>query len=346
MDMDHQLIQIEGLTRVVNFIDKKRGDESENLRLLSSFQQQFPYHIKEIYPIREHVFKINTTKGAYILKGYSSYSRLKLQETFTASLQKEGFHKTYSFLQLDQEPIFHQNKYFGCLPYIEPHHRSFTFETEKERVDGLNLLNEFHLVTINSVKRYQTILAEFNLLKKWTERFDEFVNNTNTVSKYIPMEVISDWMNWAEWSLEGINQHKDSLTIDPPVILHGDVAHHNFLRKKDGKLLLIDFDLITIGSKNMDLLQYANRILPFINWNFNHLYQYKSFKSMLSNPVYMYALVYPTDLFREWNRVIREGVEQNSFRLQMVLNQSLLMMNVRKQFHTELIKLVTPKKWS
>lgn len=341
MDMGLRQIQIEGSTRVVNFIDKKRGDDSENIRLLSSFQEQFPFHIKEIYPIRDHVFKINTTKGVFILKGYSSYSRLKLQETFTATLRKEGFHKTYSFFQLDQEPIVYKNKYFGCLPFIEPHHRSFTFENEKEIQEGLNLLNEFHQITKNSVKRYQTILAEYNIQKKWTERFDEFVNNINAISKYIPKELISEWVYWAKWSLEGINKYHSSLDKEDPVILHGDVAHHNFLRKKDGKLYLIDFDLISIGSKNIDLLQYANRILPFIHWKLTHLYQIKGFIPMLSNPVYLYALVYPTDLFREWNRIIREGTEQNAFKLQMVMNQSLLMVNLRQKFNTELIKLVS-----
>jgi hypothetical protein len=341
MDMDRQLTRIEGLTRVVNFIDKKRGDESEYIRLLSSFQQQFPYQIKEIYRIRDHVFIINTTRGAYILKGYSSYSRLKLQETFTATLQKEGFRKTYVFLQLSHDPIVYQNKYFGCLPFIEPHHQSFSFEKENERQEGLILLNEFHQVTKNSVKRYQTILPEYNIQKKWTERFDEFVNNINTVSKYIPIEVILEWINWAEWSLAGISKLNDSIEKEHPVILHGDVAHHNFLRKKDGKLYLIDFDLISIGSKNIDLLQYANRILPFINWNLTHFYQYKDFKRLLSNPVYIYALVYPTDLFREWNRLIREGSEQNFSKLQLVMNQSLLLHKFRKQFNTDLIKKMT-----
>jgi thiamine kinase-like enzyme len=341
MDMGHHRIQIEGSTRVVNFIDRKRGGESENIRLLSTFQKQFPYQIKEIYPIRDHVFKINTTKGVFILKGYSSYSRLKLQETITASLQKEGFHKTYSYLQLDQDPIVYQNKYFGCLPFIEPHHRSFTFENEKERQEGLTLLNEFHRVTKNSVKRYQTILAEFNIQKKWTERFDEFVKNTKVVSKFIPNDIISEWIYWAKWSLEGIKKHHSSIEKEHPVILHGDVAHHNFLRSKDGKLFLIDFDLISIGSKHIDLLQYANRILPFINWELNHLYQYKGFDTLLFQPVYLYALVYPTDLFREWNRVIREGIEKNPFRLQIVMKQSILMLNLRQQFNTDLINMVT-----
>lgn len=340
MDMVLQLVPIVGLTRAVNFIDKKRGDEGENIRLLSTFQKQFPYRINDIYPIRNQVYKIKTNNGLFILKGYSSYNRLKLQETFTASLQKEGFHKTYTFLDINGEPIVYQKHYYGCLPFIEPHHRSFSFQNDQERHEGLALLDEFHRVTEQSVKRYQTLIPEFNIQKKWTERCNEFLQNVNTVAKYIPRKIILEWTNWAKWSLEGIFKHSTILEKETPVILHGDVAHHNFLRRKDGKLFIIDFDLISIGSRNMDLLQYANRILPFINWDINDMSRYKSLNGLLSNSFYLYALVYPTDLFREWNRLIREDAYQNPYKLQMVKEQSLLKFNFRQRYNNEIINMI------
>jgi thiamine kinase-like enzyme len=325
----------------VNFINLRRGDEGDNIRLLTSFQKQFPYKIKKIHPIRGHVYKVETTKGDFILKGYSSYSRLKLQETFTSSLQKEGFNSTYAYIKLNHDPIFYRDKYFGCMTFIEPHHRSFTYVNEKERHEGLHLLSEFHQVTKNSVQRYQTILPAFDLKKKWTDRLNLFLQNVNVVSKYVPGDLIFEWVHMAEWSLEGINKYYDIIEKETPVILHGDVAHHNFLRGLDGKLFLIDFDLITIGPRNFDLLQFANRILPFINWNMNVLIHYKSLKDLLSNNVYVYALAYPTDIFREWNRIIREDSLQNGFKLQQVMNQSLLKMNQRQQFVKDLTKMVT-----
>jgi hypothetical protein len=341
MDMVQLLVQIEATTRAVNFINKQRGDEGDHIRLLSSFQKQFPYRIQEIYPLRDHVFRINTTKGIFILKGYTSYSRLKLQETFTSSLQNEGFNKTYTFINLNQDPIVYEGKYYGCLPFIEPNHRSFSYNNEKERQEGLSILEEFHQVTKFSVQRYQTILSDYSLQKKWTERFNQFLLNLSAVSKYVPNEMVLEWIQWGEWSLDGLSKHYHLLEKEPPVILHGDVAHHNFLRKKDGKLFLIDFDLISIGPSSIDLLQYANRILPFIKWDINSLVQHRNLKKLMTSDIYIYALVFPTDLFREWNRLIREGFDQNAFKLQQVLNQSFLNFTLRQQFVNELKKLVS-----
>jgi hypothetical protein len=337
----HQLIRTEVLTKAVNFINKQRGDEGENIRLLSSFQKQFPYRILDLTQIRDQVFKINTTNGPYILKGYSSFSRLKLQEAFASSLKKEGFHNTYSFFNMNQDPIINRNKYYGCLEYIEPNNRSFSYVNEKDRQEGLTLLEEFYLVTENSVLRYQSIISEFNLQKKWTERLSQFLKNVKAVSKYVPKDMILEWIHWAKWSLEGIQKNYHTVADETRVILHGDVAHHNFLRRKDGELFLIDFDLICIGSKNMDFLQYANRILPFINWDFQALSQYKSFNDLFSKEAYIYALAYPTDLFREWNRIIREKPNQNSYKLQQVMNQTYLKMELRQKFITDLMSLTT-----
>lgn len=328
------------LMKAVNFIDRKRGDEGENIRLLTSFQKQFPYKINEVYPIRGNVFKINTSKGNFVLKGYSSYSRLKLQEAFTSSLKKEGFYQTYSFISLNQDPILYNNKYFGCLQYIEPHHRSFSYVNETERHEGLDLLDQFHRVTQYSVQRYQTILPEFNLQKKWSERWNQFHQNINVVSNYISKEIILEWLNWADWSLDGIKKHYQFIEKEPAVILHGDVAHHNFLRSKSGKLYLIDFDLISMGPSCLDLLQYANRILPFINWDITILAQYKSLNRLFSNKAFIYALAYPTDLFREWNRMLRERSSQNSWKLQQVMDQSYLKMASRQQFIMKLKSMV------
>ncbi|HYK72625.1 MAG TPA: phosphotransferase [Pseudoneobacillus sp.] len=324
----------------MNLIDRKRGDDGQDIRLLSSFQKQFPYKIYEIHPIRDNVFKLITSNRTYILKGYSSYSRLKLQETFTSSLKKEGFNQTYSFISFNQDPIIYKEVYYGCIQYIEPHKSSFSYISEKERQEGLSLLDTFHQITEQSVRRYQSILPEFNLQKKWMERREQFAKNFQIISHYISSEWISEWMNWADWSLNGIKETSRTIENEPNVILHGDVAHHNFLRGKNGKLYLIDFDLISIGPKSMDLLQYANRILPYINWNMDSFIRYNSLKRLLSKKAYIYALAYPTDIFREWNRLIREEDHRNGLKLQHLINQTITNMQLRQQFISKLQKLV------
>jgi thiamine kinase-like enzyme len=339
MDMVQRQALIEALTKAVTSI-KKRGDEGEYIRLLSALKKQLPYHIKKVYPIRKEVYKVYTTTGVFILKGYSSFSRLKLQEAFTDSIKKEGFRKSYSFIKLDQEPIVYDNQYFGCLPFIEPHPTPFTFKTNSERLEGLKLLSEFHQVTKRTVKGYQTLIPEYNLRKKWKERLKKFKDNKKVLHKYLPTDVINEWIQWGEWSLNGIKQHEHNM-VDEQVILHGDVAHHNYLRKKDGTLYLIDFDLISIGSKQLDLLQYSNRILPSIDWNLDALLQYKDLYQLTQNPGYLHALVYPTDLFREWNRLIKEGSDRNHKKVQSMLNQSLSQLHLRQDFTSKIINHIS-----
>jgi hypothetical protein len=332
--MDQLQALIEALTKAVTSINK-RGDEGEYIRLLSSLQKQLPYQIKKVYPIRKEVYKVYTGTGVFILKGYSSLGRLKLQEAFTDSIRKEGFQKSYSFIKWNLEPIVYDNQYFGCLPYIEPHSTPFTFKSHTERLEGLSLLDEFHQVTKHTVKGYQTLIPEYNLQNKWTERLEKFKNNKKILRKYLPQEVISEWIEWGEWSLNGIEHHVNRMK-EENVVLHGDVAHHNFLRKKDGTLYLIDFDLISIGSKHLDLLQYANRILPSIDWNIKSLAQYKDLRKLMANPGYLHALVYPTDLFREWNRMVKERSDNNPKKLKAMLDQSLSQLRLRQHFNAQI----------
>jgi thiamine kinase-like enzyme len=339
MDMVQHQIAIEVLTRVVNFIDIQRGDDGEDIRLLSSLEKQFPYRIRKLYRLRDHIFLIDTAKGRFVLKGYSSYSRLKLQEAFTASLKTNGFQQTYSFIHSNRDSITYKNKYYGCLEYITPHPKAFSYVNEQDRREGLKLLKKYHRTTEQCIQSYQTILPVFDIEKKWLERYSMFRQNLSIVSNYLPQPLIQEWLRWAEWSLSGIQRNSNGLK-EPYVILHGDVAHHNFLRKKDGKLYLIDFDLISMGPKNFDLLQYANRILPFIHWDMNALFQYEDLKNLFQNSVYLYSLGYPTDLFREWNRIIREGITDEK-RLHVVINQSLANMEQRQNFSNNLKKILS-----
>ena len=114
---------------------------------------------------------------------------------------------------------------------------------------------------------YNTILPTFHLVEKWEERSTLFKRNLPLISFFLEREIITELINWVEWSLSGLRQEKDTLEKLPKAILHGDVAHHNFMRTSKGDLFLIDFHLISIGPEIADYLQYANRILPFLNWS-------------------------------------------------------------------------------
>ena len=125
---------------------------------------------------------------------------------------------------------------------------------------------------------------------------------------------------------------------EPYVILHGDVAHHNFLRDTSGNLHLIDFDLIHIGPESIDLLQYANRILPSIDWSIDQLSQYQQISKFLKERAFLYALAFPTDIFREWNRILREKKHENQHHYKYVIELTLNQLYLRRKFVEKLKK--------
>lgn len=302
-------------------------------RLFSYFQSQFHDNIKEFVPIRGHVFLVKTDKQAYILKGYHSNRRLKLQEAFTETLRKEGFVKTYRFLSPPAKgPLFFEGDYFGCINYIPPNKTPFSYQHDRNRREGLDLLEEFHNTTQSFETRYQTLLSKADLFGKWKERHQLFLNNLPFIRYFINEPFVSEMISWAQWSLSQMEQHFTFFQKEPPVIVHGDVAHHNFLRDRLGRLYLIDFDLISIGPPSLDYLQYANRILPYLDWSFEKLFIYGQMKKYVHEPGFLAALVYPADIFREWNRILREKSYTSQEKLKPVMDLSISQFYERKKF--------------
>jgi len=138
-----------------------------------------------------------------------------------------------------------------------------------------------------------------------------------------------------------MEKNRDFFYNEPFVILHGDVAHHNFLRDTMGKLYLIDFDLISIGPNSLDFLQYANRILPFIDWSFARLQHFPYIDRFLQDEGFLFALAYPADIFREWNRMVKENSHHDKAKLKQVMDLTIGQFNARKQFIDQLKKQVT-----
>lgn len=331
------------MKKVSNINSALEGDDGFYSRLLSYLQSQIPFKIDSFTQIGNNVYKVKTKQGfPFILKGYSSLSRLEIQETFTASLKNSGFPNTYSFYNLtsDASKMFFQTHYYGCLEYIQPSENTFAFDSIANCIDGLDLIQSFHNNSVTLLDQYQNILPSFSLVKKWQERYQIFIRNISFLSFFLSKDILSELLNWAKWSLEGIKKEEMFYYQSPSVILHGDVAHHNFIRRMDGSLYLIDFDLISIGPVYIDYLQYANRILPFFNWSYKDLASFKQWEFYFQQKLFLYALVYPTDIFREWNRLIKNQDYKNPKKVRQVMKLTLNQLEKRRQFSNEIMNLV------
>ena len=321
-------------------INNNGGDDYSN-RLLSYLDSQFTEKIIKIAKIREYVYIVETVQNKYVVKGYSSHNKLRLQEAFTDTLKKEGFLKTYSFVHhLSKTPLLFEGKYFGCMDYLAPDRKSFTFSTHRNRLEGLSVVEEFHQITGSVVPRYQTLLPFNDIQAKWQDRLKQFEQNLSLLHRFLKEKYHQEMVQWGEWALKGMKKYTDSFVKEPYVVLHGDVAHHNFLRDKKGRLNLIDFDLISIGPPTLDYLQYANRILPFLDWSLEELHRYPAMQAGLKQPAFLYALAYPADIFREWNRVIREKSYSNPAQFQQVIELTFDQYYLRRKMVETLNKVV------
>jgi thiamine kinase-like enzyme len=327
--------------KAVNWNVNHRGDDVLYSRLLSVLAGTFPYPITKVKKLRDHVFLLETGYKHFILKGFSSFWRLQLQEAFTASLRAAGFHHSYLFYRFSEQPVYFNKRFCGFIEYIEPHEERFSYAQDANRKEGLWLLGEFHQKTKRLARQYETVLPRFHLYEKWTERKRQFEKNLPVIRKYLQNRIIDELLEWGNASLEGMRQENMQFgDEEPPTILHGDVAHHNYLRAKSGKLYLLDFDLISIGHESVDLLQYANRILPFIHWSFHRLAELEPMQKYLQNRAFLYALMYPTDVYREWNRIIKEKAHLRPDKLLSVIELTTELFPLRGQFIKQLQNMV------
>lgn len=267
------------------------------------------------------------------MKGYSSFNRLILQENFTDILKKHGFRDTYTYLRPGRnEPFYANGYYFGFIQYIHPHQRQFTFQTEADRAEGLKVLGKFHKVTETIPGTYYLSIPYANQIDKWEDRATRFSANASVVSQLLGADIVNEILSWADWGLNGMKKRENVFTGGPQVILHGDVAHHNFLRSRNGRVNLIDFDLISIGPPVLDYLQYANRILPFIDWSFGKLSNCDGIKGFLKEEAFLHALVFPTDIMREWNRILKGGGFPDAVKTAQVKEMTLHRYTSRRKF--------------
>lgn len=321
------------LTKVMDI--KAKGDSVFYTSLLSHLQNHM-IHPSKIEHLRSSVYLIHCNNRFFIIKGFDSIQTLNNQKELTQQLKKNGFIHTYSFLD-DLATFEYDGQVFGAIEYIQPSSDRFHFGSEKNRMEGLNVLHTFHTSTGTILTNK---LANFNQILKWEERLGIFCKNRPIIREFVAKPILLSWINWAKWALAGMKQHETELMAEKNVIIHGDCAHHNFLRTQDGELALLDFDLIAYAPPSIDYLQYCSRILPFLVDPAKELWSYPELEPYKKNKAFLYALTYPTDVFREWNRMCKNHVSYHSAQLHRVWKMSIEQFTKRMKFNEEIAGLI------
>lgn len=285
-----------------------QGDDTDRHRLLSFFQSTIKEPIIRMNRIRGNIYKIETKHQHYVGKGFSNSSSLIKQKWLTGELHKQGFTKTYQFLDTEPRKGINLNgKQYAVMNWIEHHQTPFMYNSIENCQKGMEVLKEYHDCTALLLSEGSQYFPRNNPYHKWKDRYLKFEANLPQIRRYISFSILKDLLEMGKESLNKLSnltpEQKNNL-----VILHGDVAHHNFVRTKQEDLYLIDFDLASIGHPIHDYLQYCNRILPFLKWDFTQLNMFPTLLNYLEDPYFLYSLFYPTDIYREWNRAIQNNL--------------------------------------
>lgn len=316
------------------------GDEFEYrlLLYLTSLTGETFLYVKKI---KNGIWICKTAKNTWVLKEFPTKEKIENQIYLTKLLFTNGFHWTYRFHPIHAKKIcFFEDRIFGLIEFIKKG-SSFSYQTKNNRIQAIKLLSKFHETTQLFANEFSTRLSFFNQIEKWETRLKDFISNIPQLKKFIPQYYMEVYVEWAKWSLHMLKQNKNYFKQQTRCVIHGDVAHHNFIYNFDEQLFLIDFDLIHLGSPVIDYLQFTNRILPYIEWSNHELQQMETIKDLLNHKAFVIALIYPTDVLREWNRFIRSKNKKNKDQSLAYLKEITFNQYVqRKTFVNEMIKRI------
>jgi hypothetical protein len=317
---------------IVMSADNRKVGDGDHHRLLLYLSNLTGDKFEKIIQIKKGIWVCKTKTKKWILKEFSSLAKLNFQIELTEKLYSYHFQNTYRFHPVHaKEKCKFEEKTYGLIEYIGRQEKDFSYKKHEYRVQSLQLLKKYHSVTEKFSQDFQNQMDVFDQIEKWQIRLMEFKENYYQLRKWLPKEYLQSFLYWSEWSIGHMTNHKKYFLDEPHCIIHGDVAHHNFILSNK-ELFLIDFDLAKIASPLIDDLQFSNRILPYFGWSLENLFHYKPLDIYKEVDPFLYALVFPTDILREWNSFIRSSSKSNEKLPTFLKDLSFKEFNQREKF--------------
>lgn len=281
-------------------INEMERDDS-NIRLFIFRLQKKGLTIRRLHAVNKNVYICDTNHGLKVLKRFESKSRLLFQLEFSQQILKRSERVLYYFERFPNGARYvkWKNFYWAMMPFILGNKVNFAQKTDQ--VDVFHALNEFHQQSFG-------IQMDFFSVRRLYPYYEQRFQNFSRLMKYVPdlqTTMFEEIKHWGAYALNKLSQARleemENGAIAKRMWLHGDVAHHNFLRVEKQRVVLIDFDLVSIGPKEYDQLQLSQRILCYNGWNFDELIRTVSAVQTLANQRwYLYGLIFPNDIYREW----------------------------------------------
>lgn len=315
-----------------------RGDFNRN-RLFFRLANETDLNILSYNKIKDYLYKIQTDNGSYIIKGYYEYGNIDSIIQFSRFLHTSGFHRGPTYEKFgDGKYVMNDQGYYWVLTRFLPHKRKFTYLNKEDRADGLMVLHDFHHHSKKIFPDHIPNIPSETTIKKWRNRLERFEQNAPFLAKWFNPEQISEILYYSHQILDALTgTDRDSELV----VLHGDVASHNYIRSTDDKVYLIDYDLLSVGTADWDYIQYASRILPFLKWDRIQFGKHSFLEDHFNeHPWCWMALSFPMDILREGNSFAgtmdEEGVPSSYANLSFFIST----WNLRKQFLTNFNNLI------
>jgi hypothetical protein len=319
-----------------------RGDDY-TYRLLSFLKHKLHDYSASLTKLKEGKWVLYSNGMKWFVKKFPSQNRFIMQETLIKTLLQKNFPHVLPFHPIHQrEILIFEGHPIGLTMWLETS-EPINYSNTQDRMDVLSVLKRFHAFTGKIQGKWLEELPKYKWMKKWKKRLSLFENNLPLLQPFIQPYYLYTYLQWGKRAVEQLEKLDHSEM--PFCITHGDVAHHNFLRGKNNNVYLIDFDLIALSSPLMDDLQFCNRILPFIDWSLNDLKQLGAYQKYHNQLAFYMGLLYPTDVFRELNRFIREDYQYKqrawNYLIDLTIHQFPQRMQFSQELHQEVNRILT-----
>jgi thiamine kinase-like enzyme len=267
----------------------------------------------QILPIKPDKWQIVDREVYWFVKIFSSIEKRNAQIKLTEKLSEGCSTFTYRFHpKHHSDPLIFENEAVGVIEWIDAK-KSFSYQTFEEREEALSQINAFHQYTIDPLLWEERSFHSPSIWDKYLKRWDNIKINSILIQPHLPEKHFQFYLAWSKWCMNEAAIRQENIKEDNTKELcmnHGDVAHHNFLRRTNGELAIIDFDLAHIAPAKNDYIQFSNRILPHIHYSYQRLMKHGLIQRYQNDPFFHLALLFPSDIWREWNQFIRYPTDQ------------------------------------
>lgn len=283
-------------------MNKQRRDDDSH-RLFPFLEKEYGIYVQKSTLIKPYVSIIETDRGKWVLKKYRTFLEASRQQVFFRLLNNSGFQAAPAI----EGVISFENEYWMLQTYISSS-RPFHYADEKDRYDSLSLLYMYHAYSQPLLHHpfFATMLPHYSLYEKWHQRYEQFLYALPVLKQLMKDEELSFILYCARSFFERFPHFFSSFIAEKKTIIHGDVASHNFLRTEKA-VYLIDYDLIAVAPPAIDYLQYASRVLPYVQWSFAYLERQPLLQPLVTKPWFLTALLFPADLMRECRVIVQRG---------------------------------------